>query len=1184
MGGGLMELVSYGAQDVYLTGNPQITFFKVVYRRHTNFSMETIEQTLSGTGRITEYENEANCIISRNGDLIHKIYLTVNDKTTSGITNGSKIIKEVKLNIGGQLIDKYTQEWQDVWNDLSIPKCHSVGFKSMTGNFGKSCINQDTDHNKGVDFIQIPLLFWFCRNPGLSLPLIALQYHDVSLDFIFNTNEIIGLINEEVNINIFVDYIYLDTDERKRFAQVSHEYLIEQLQIIETNNTKIQELNFNHPVKEIIWTSQPTSHGELSSYNNAKLVLNGQDRFSKQPEEYFQLRHLFDYHTKIPRQNLPPSGTTLKSSSIEIIFDGTISGANPLNSLKRSTTVESHGNNFDKALHKLPGLRIAENGFGASVSANIEENIVSVNHFDFDSAIVGTNNFIYWPTYNVNSKNLQSLKSTFADYQLIDKKQGEILSAADGTTNAQDPLTGQRQYGIEWETIETNKKNYIDNSLDGKAPGSGLIFDGMLTNLRSQQEAGNGLENTFMINSLEFLYFKWNTENGLFGYTDENRNQVVSNGERDIASRYRSDAANGGHRFKPSSDAAITISGISVAVNGSALSPYVTLTFTVSPCYIIVDENVFIDNIVSAAASSGKLNMAHTLNKTVIPVFSVTQNAGLFVTSFTSDLLYADLSAWTSGGTIKKGEAIQLVNNQRQSMLSYTNKTIDGAIISNGNGAGFGGQMSLSVVSPGTQHVTGISLPSNLFLDSPNAMRFNAISSDSPEQYFSVPNNYNLYITGPGQVNPDLGLLANVNTKYAERKFSHDFTKDQDNYLNTNSSYINNLHECMCLVLPNTIADNLQEHKRYIFTVRRVIASGGADSVDLNFDYEMPATITKIYKGINVGENSPTTFTPQRSTPKTSQTQTYPWRHGCTRPYDVFSNKSTQTDPTKVEPDDAAWNRTANVQKSNNEMLQAQGIVLGHGNKNTDQVSYIYLDNVIDPFINYSNISTSDATLYQPSPAFTGFSTNLFSNESAHPANSVFATLSGASNDYKSPSLSSLDVSGGVGGATANLYADIVDSDGTFPQTGPSRTSLKIFPTGNVYTPAEIANIKGLSDEQKAGTHSVSGLDNFNEPFIGSATVNSEPNLQIIKISKVIHEPNTAKSVSETSKMIKKINVYSFALKPEEHQPSGSCNFSRIDSAQLITDQKIGFNYNIYAVNYNVLRIMSGMGGLAYSN
>ena len=128
MGGGLMQLVAYGAQDIYLTGNPQITFFKVVYRRHTNFSMEIIEQTISGSSTLGTSNNKGTVTISRNGDLVHKVYVT---SETASIEDGSKLVHEVKIEIGGQEIDKHTSEWMQVWSELTTPESKANWIQSL---------------------------------------------------------------------------------------------------------------------------------------------------------------------------------------------------------------------------------------------------------------------------------------------------------------------------------------------------------------------------------------------------------------------------------------------------------------------------------------------------------------------------------------------------------------------------------------------------------------------------------------------------------------------------------------------------------------------------------------------------------------------------------------------------------------------------------------------------------------------------------------------------------------------------------------------------------------------------------------------------------------------------------------------------------------------------------------------
>lgn len=178
-GGGLMQLVAYGAQDVYLTGNPQITFFKVVYRRHTNFAMESIEQTFTGQA---DFGRKVQATINRNGDLIHRMYLQATLPAVECPCSVSKcfrwvnyighaLIKTVELEIGGQRIDKQYGDWLNIWNELTREPGHQVGYDNMVGNTifltGTGLTRTESTT------LYVPLQFWFCRNPGLALPLIA---------------------------------------------------------------------------------------------------------------------------------------------------------------------------------------------------------------------------------------------------------------------------------------------------------------------------------------------------------------------------------------------------------------------------------------------------------------------------------------------------------------------------------------------------------------------------------------------------------------------------------------------------------------------------------------------------------------------------------------------------------------------------------------------------------------------------------------------------------------------------------------------------------------------------------------------------------------------------------------------------------------------------------------------------
>jgi hypothetical protein len=278
-----MQLVAYGAQDIYITGNPQITFFKVVYRRHTNFSMESIRQNFNGT---VDFGKKVSCTIAKNGDLLHRIYLQI-DLPEVSITAGSNrfrwlnwlghiLVKNVDIEIGGQRIDKHYGDWFHIWNELTQEPGHQAGYANMVGNVPKLTQYTLSGSTPAVQ-LYVPLQFWFCRNPGLALPLIALQYHDVQVNMELRTfaecSNQIGTAISAVSLaaNLYVDYIYLDTDERRRFAQVNHEYLIEQLQLVKENissTTPQIKLLFNHPVKELIWIVQPDDHVTDGAVNN----------------------------------------------------------------------------------------------------------------------------------------------------------------------------------------------------------------------------------------------------------------------------------------------------------------------------------------------------------------------------------------------------------------------------------------------------------------------------------------------------------------------------------------------------------------------------------------------------------------------------------------------------------------------------------------------------------------------------------------------------------------------------------------------------------------------------------------------------------------------------------------------------------------------------------------------------
>ena len=321
-----MQLVAYGAQDVYLTGNPQITFWKVSYKRHTNFAMESIEQTFNGQA---DFGRRVTCTISRNGDLAYRTYLQVtlpeiNQSMRNQVPAGSntgvyarwldfhgeQLISQVEVEIGGQRIDRQYGDWMHIWNNLTLPVDQTAGYYGMVGNTTELTFITDPSFND-VDgpcqsnaprqvcaprnalpetTLYVPFQFWYCRNPGLALPLIALQYHEVKINLDIRPIDeclwAVGSLNTAncpteggrvtaaynqslVAASLYVDYVFLDTDERRRMAQNPHEYLIEQLQFtgdesVGSSSNKIK-LNFNHPVKELIWVVQPDQNVDYCS-------------------------------------------------------------------------------------------------------------------------------------------------------------------------------------------------------------------------------------------------------------------------------------------------------------------------------------------------------------------------------------------------------------------------------------------------------------------------------------------------------------------------------------------------------------------------------------------------------------------------------------------------------------------------------------------------------------------------------------------------------------------------------------------------------------------------------------------------------------------------------------------------------------------------------------------------------
>jgi Large eukaryotic DNA virus major capsid protein/Major capsid protein N-terminus len=328
MAGALLQLVAYGAQDVFLTGTTEITYWKISYRRHTNFAMESIEQTFSGQA---DFGRRVTCTISRNGDLCYRTYLQVtlpeinqSMKTSTGHGVyarwldyiGEHLIAQVEVEIGGQRIDRQYGDWMHIWNQLTLTSEQQRGYFKMIGNTTQLTYITDplfadvagpcssasgpsqvcAPHNALPETtLYIPLQFWFSKNPGLSLPLIALQYHEVKINLdirplgeclwaVSNISATSGIQSVPiayqqslVAASLYVDYIFLDSDERRKVAQNPHEYLIEQIQFtgdesVGSSSNKLK-LSFNHPCKVLIWVVQPDANVDYCASLDASQTL-----------------------------------------------------------------------------------------------------------------------------------------------------------------------------------------------------------------------------------------------------------------------------------------------------------------------------------------------------------------------------------------------------------------------------------------------------------------------------------------------------------------------------------------------------------------------------------------------------------------------------------------------------------------------------------------------------------------------------------------------------------------------------------------------------------------------------------------------------------------------------------------------------------------------------------------------
>ena len=339
--GGLLQLVAQGKQDVFLTGNPQMTWFKMVYRRYTNFAIESQPMYFDGT---PDFGKRITCLVPRRGDLLGQIILEVtlpalkltNGDSVSYVNSiGHALIQEITIEIGEQEIDRQNGEWMQIWSSYTTTKDKETGFYNMIGRVDGYAPPNLFDPQT----LYIPLRFWFCRNPGLALPIIALQYHPIRINLtlrplnqLFINSDLTSpeCTNLEImpakieSMMLWGDYMYLDVEERRRFVSSTHEYLIEQIQytspipVAPGASSLSAHLEFNHPIRELFWYIQRDDMTRFHEYFNysslgtyevgergdmlqdAVLQLDGFDRFKVRDSGYFRLVQPWQHHSVIP--------------------------------------------------------------------------------------------------------------------------------------------------------------------------------------------------------------------------------------------------------------------------------------------------------------------------------------------------------------------------------------------------------------------------------------------------------------------------------------------------------------------------------------------------------------------------------------------------------------------------------------------------------------------------------------------------------------------------------------------------------------------------------------------------------------------------------------------------------------------------------------------------------------------
>jgi hypothetical protein len=342
-GGGQIQLLAKGDLDNFLSGNPDITAFKKIYSRYTQFATESTHIYFDGTA---SFGKKIVCDIPKYGDLLGPLFLEVQlpavnlsngqpGKWTNSI--GHALIKEVSIEIGQQEIDKQTGEWMEIWSQHTVPAGKRDAFNKMIGRYDGYDISKNL---VGQQNLIIPLHFWFCQGPESYLPICAIQHNPIRivltirpLDELFQKTIISEYDDcppspiqpaDIISLSLWAEYVHLSVDERRHFVSGAHDYIVEQVQYtpLTSISPKASTVNipmeFNHCIKEFFWYIRPDkvekknelmnfsslasdeSGNRINLLQSAVLQLEGQDRFEARSADYFRLVQPYQHHSYVP--------------------------------------------------------------------------------------------------------------------------------------------------------------------------------------------------------------------------------------------------------------------------------------------------------------------------------------------------------------------------------------------------------------------------------------------------------------------------------------------------------------------------------------------------------------------------------------------------------------------------------------------------------------------------------------------------------------------------------------------------------------------------------------------------------------------------------------------------------------------------------------------------------------------